>query len=345
MRNRRLWVLGIVLMAALLFWGRHDLGKIGSLHLLPLVVCFLCTAGIALSSALKWRVCLHSMGEARATHFGSLLHYFMIGRVLGLVVPMDFGDFAARTMSLKFDHAMPIGKASYSVYLDRTFDVVVAAFLFVPSLLFILGVIQPGLGLVLYGLAFAAGYLCFVLWGRQSMDFVVLIFHFLFKAVCRIPGIRSRVDADAESKFLVASSFPSVTPKLYLLSGMKFLCTSFRFASIALAMGMIGRTADMLLFAPGAQAAAVFAVTPGGIGIVDWLWSLILMKIRVDQADVVPYLVSLRLATWFSVLVLAGLSRSLYRRPPAPVHAGSGGPQAAETGTEPMPESGIAPER
>ena len=114
---------------------------------------------------------------------------------------------------------------------------------------------------------------------------------------------------------LAACSFRSVAPTLYLLSGAKFLFTALRFLSIALAMRVGASVAGMLLFAPGAQFAAVFSPTPGGMGMVDWLWSGLLYKMGVNKHDIVPYLVSLRLATWVSVLVLAGLSRLLYKRP------------------------------
>jgi uncharacterized protein (TIRG00374 family) len=313
--KRALWVAAAILMAGLVYWGRHDLGKIGTLSPLPLVLCFICTAGIAVCSALKWKVAIRSMGETQATHLGSLLHYFMIGRVLGLVVPMDVGDMAARTASLKMDHSMPIGRASYSVYLDRIFDVAVGGILFVPSVLFIVGAVSARVGIAVYGVAFLAGLVSFVFLGRQTADFLLVLFHLLFRAACKIPGIRSRVDVEAERALLTASSSRSVARTLYLLSGVKFLFTAMRFASIALAMRLGVGVVDMLLFAPGAQVAAVISFTPGGMGIVDWSWSGLLYKIGVDRHDIVPYLVSLRLATWISVLVLAGLSRLVYRRP------------------------------
>jgi hypothetical protein len=55
-RNRWLWVAGVALMAGLVYWGRHDLGRIASLTPLPIALCFFSTAGIALFSALKWKV-------------------------------------------------------------------------------------------------------------------------------------------------------------------------------------------------------------------------------------------------------------------------------------------------
>jgi len=256
------------------------------------------------------------MGETQATHLGSLLHYFMIGRVLGLVVPMDVGDLAARTASLKMDHSMPIGRATYSVYLDRAFDVAVAGILFVPSVLFIVGAVSARVGIMVYGLAFLGGLVCFAFFGRRTTDFLVALFRLLFRLACKIPGLRNRVDVEAEQALVTATSSTSVARTLYLLSGVKFLCTAMRFASIALAMRLAAGVTEMLLFAPGAQVAAIISFTPGGMGIVDWSWSGLLYKIGVDKHDIVPYLVSLRLATWISVLVLAGFSRLVYRKPP-----------------------------
>jgi uncharacterized membrane protein YbhN (UPF0104 family) len=160
-----------------------------------------------------------------------------------------------------------------------------------------------------------AGLLCFVFLGKQTTDLLHALFHLLFKAICKIPGLRRRVDSQAERALLTAPGSESVARTLYLLSGLKFLFTAARFASIALAMRLEVGALAMLLFAPGAQFAAVFSFTPGGMGIVDWSWVGLLYKIGVDRPDSVPYVVSLRLATWISVLILAGLSRLLYRKP------------------------------
>jgi uncharacterized protein (TIRG00374 family) len=314
-KKHTLWLLGAVLMAAFLYWGRRDLGKIGALDPFFVAVCFACTVGIALVSALKWKLSLRSMGETGASHFGTLLYYFMCGRAVGLVLPMDISDFGVRTMSLKFDHAVSIGKASYSVYLDRTFDVVTAGLFLVPSVLWIAGTIQPGTGLILFGIAFVVGMVCFTFFGHQTMAVIAFIFHALFRAACRIPWVGRRVEFETESKLLAGGSFGAIAPWLYVLSTLKFFFTAMRFLSIGLAVGLGLGARDILLFVPGAQFAAFFALTPGGLGIADWSWSGLLYKIGADKHVIVPYLVSLRLVISLSIILIAGFSRLLYRRP------------------------------
>jgi uncharacterized membrane protein YbhN (UPF0104 family) len=314
-RRYVLWLLAIGLMAAFVYWGRHDLDKVLRLRPLYVGICFACTVGIAVISALKWRTALRSIGESRAAHFGSLLYYFMFGRAVGLVLPMDVSDFGVRTMSLKFDHSVPIGRASYSVYMDRTFDLVVAGLFLVPSVLSIIGAIDVSTGLWLFGALFAFGLVSFLFWGRQTMIVIAFVFHQLFKAVCKIPWLSKRVDPDSERKLFDDRDYGPVALPLFLLSVAKFGFTAMRFVAIAAAMRVGLGAGQILLFVPGAQFAALFALTPGGLGIADWSWSALLIKIGADGNIVVPYLISLRVVISLSIIVIAGFSRLLYRKP------------------------------
>lgn len=314
-RKGALWLVAIGLMAGFVWWGRHDLDKVLRLDPFYVGLCFACTVGIAVISALKWRVALRSIGEHDAAHLGSLLYYFMFGRAVGLVLPMDVSDFGVRTMSLRFNHSVSIGRASYSVYMDRTFDLVVAGLLLAPSVLSILGVIEPLTGLVLFAGLVLFGLVSFSFWGSQTMIVIVFIFHQLFKAACRIPWLRERVDPAAERKLFAERDYGAVAPWLFLLSVVKFFFTATRFVAIAAAMQVGLGAGEILLFVPGAQFAAFFALTPGGLGIADWSWSALLIKIGADHSIVVPYLISLRLVISLSIIVIAVFSRLLYRKP------------------------------
>jgi len=314
-RKRFLWIVAAVLMGSLIWWGHRDLGRIKDLDPKMVVVCFGLTAGVAVTAALKWKLSLDCLGASRATHFGSLLYYFMCGRAVGLILPMDVSDFGVRTASLKLDHSISIGRASYSVYLDRTFDLVVNALLLVPSVLFIVGVVDQRTGILILLMVFLIGLTFFTFMASHTTRLLSFIFQVLFKMVCRIPWIGKRVDMETEAKLLSEEDFSSITPALYALSGLKFTLTSLRFIVIASAMGLKLGWIPILLFVPGAQFAALFAQTPGGLGIADWSWSGLLYKIGMDRNAIVPYLISLRVVISVSIVVLMGLSRVFYRNP------------------------------
>jgi uncharacterized membrane protein YbhN (UPF0104 family) len=254
------------------------------------------------------------MGEGGAAHFGSLLHYFMMGRAAGLVIPRDISDMGVRTMSLKLDHSVSVKKASYSVYLDRAFDLVITSIFAIPSVLFIAGGISARLCLALYAAAFVLGLACFAFFGRQSMRALKRLFHFLFSLVCRIPWVGRRV-GESDVDWLGSADVAPIAPSLFLLSGVKFLFIALRYYSIAVAIGITLGPEKIMSFVPSAQFAALFAVTPGGLGIADWSWSGLLYKIGVGKEQIVPYLISLYLVVALSIVVLALISRLAYRKP------------------------------
>ncbi len=313
-KKHALWSLAALLMAAFLYWGREDLGRIKAVDPFYAFLCFACTLAMAVVSALKWRMSIKSTGSADDVGFGSLLYYFMFGRTVGLVLPMDISDFGVRTMSLRFGHDISIGRASYSVYLDRTFDVIVAGLFIVPSVLFIAGAIQPGPGIALFGAAFLIGLVCFTFLGRQTMGVIAYVFKALFRAFCRIPWIGRRVEFEAESKLLEEADLGGVAPGLFVLSGLKFFFTAMRFVTMGAAVGLGLGGIKLLLFVPAAQFAALIALTPGGLGIADWSWSGLLYKIGADRHLIVPYLVSLRIVVSLSIILIAGLSWLFFRK-------------------------------
>ena len=313
--RRILWFVAAVLMAALIYWGRHELHLVLTLDPLWVAVCFGGTLGVALCAALKWKIALSAVGEKEAAHFGSLLHYFMIGRAIGLVFPMDVSDLGVRTMSLKYDHSVSVSKASYSVFLDRMFDVIVAGLFLVPSVLFIAGALPAGTCMALYALIYVAGLLSFVFFGRMTMEILQRLFRFLFRLVCRIPWVGKRVGSGSDLDLLESSQVAPMAAGLFLVSGLKFFFISLRYYAIAAAIGMTLGFDEITAFVPSAQYAALLALTPGGLGIADWSWSGLLYKIGVGKEHLVPYLISLRLVITLSVIALALISRLTYRKP------------------------------
>lgn len=313
--RRVLWAVAAVLMAALIYWGRRDLHRILELDPYWVAVCAAATLGVAVCAALKWWISLKAMGETGAAHFGSLLHYFMIGRAIGLVIPMDVSDLGVRTMSLKMDHSVSVKKASYSVYLDRAFDLIVTVLFLAPSVLFIAGTLSARFCVLLYATVFAAGLLCFIFLGRQSMRALQGFFQLLFKLVCRVPWVGKRAGGESNVDWLDSADVAHIAPGLFLISGVKLMCMVLRYYSIAVAIGVTLSLSDIAAFVPSAQFAALFALTPGGLGIADWSWSGLLYKIGVGKQAIVPYLISLRLVIALSIIVLALVSRLVYRKP------------------------------
>ena len=237
----------------------------------------------------------------------------MIGRVLGLVVPMELGDLSARTVSLKVEHSIPSGGPPTRSILTAPSTSLVSGILLVPSALFILGAVGPSAGLAIAGVGFVAGLVCFALFGSQTIGAAGGRSSACSQGDLQdprhaeagwTPRRRRKALAVAELRVGGPEALPAERPQVPAHRA----CASRRWRRPC---GIGVGVADILLFAPGAQFALVFSVTPGGLGVVDWSWSGLLYKIGVPKHDIVPYLISLRAAVLVSVLVLARLEAGL----------------------------------
>ena len=123
------------------------------------------------------------------------------------------------------------------------------------------------------------------------------------------------IDTIAFDPLLDSSEVTLIAPRLFLISGLKFVLVSLRYYAIAATLGIALGSGEVMAFVPSAQYAALLALTPGGLGIADWSWSGLLYKIGVGREHLVPYLISLRLVITLSVILLALISRLAYRKP------------------------------
>ncbi len=87
-----------------------------------------------------------------------------------------------------------------------------------------------------------------------------------------------------------------------------------RFYSVALAIGLEFGLTKVVLFVPSAQLAALFALTPGGLGVADWSWYGLLRLLGMKEG-ISGFIIFLRITIAISIMILVGIARSLYRNP------------------------------
>lgn len=311
MRRLLLWIVAIALMAGLVWWGREDLVKLRDFRLPMAMVCLALTFCVALASVLKWRMALTRLGYIQGPGFRSLFHYFVLGRTLGLLLPVDFTDFVVRSASLSVGHSVPVGCAAYSIYFDRIFDIIAGLTIVVPSMLFIFGKLDLIPGLYISGVLLVTMFFVLRTGSARTISLLRRIFEIGLKAFSKLPWVGKHLVLPEE---IVSSSqkMAGVMVGLYLLSVIKLFFNALRFVVIAEAIGLSLRSWALILFFPGAQLASVLSFTPGGLGITDWSWGGLLYAMGVNKVEIVPYLVSFRLVVSLSLVIMLGISTLLY---------------------------------
>ncbi len=313
MRRILLWAVAIFLLAALLWWGRKDLAMLRDFDIPMALLCLGLTFLVALSSVIKWKIALGRLGYIEGLGLGTLFHYFVLGRTLGLLLPVDLTDFVVRSASLKFGHSVPAGNAAYSIYFDRVFDIIVGGTIVVPSMLFIFGKLDFAQGLYISGILLALLFFMLKTGSARVLAVVERIFEIAIKLISKLPWLGKHF-ALPEAMLKSSDGLAGMMVNLYLLSLLKLFFNALRFVVIAEAIGLSVNPSHLLLFFPGAQFASVLSFTPGGLGITDWSWGGLLYAMGVSKAEIVPYLISFRLVISASLLVLLGISTLFYGR-------------------------------
>jgi uncharacterized protein (TIRG00374 family) len=297
------WGAGLVGVALfLVLVDTSQLGRLTSARWPGLVGILLATAGLVWSAAARWRLIAVRLAGGAGVPFHRYLNYFLLGRVLGFVFPAEATDVGVRTLALGRTGTFSLAGAAYTVLLDRLLDLVVLAWLVVPALLHLGGwldrttAITVGVaGIVITPLVVGRRY-------RAAFSGAARLCAWFLRLARFLPRVRrihipqpeeGTANLDGRTALLV-----------YALGVVKLGMVVARFGFTALALGVSVSPATALIAVPLAQVAALAAVTPGGLGILEAGWYGILVWAGVAREESVLLVVGWRLYTLASLICL-----------------------------------------
>ncbi|MCK4546048.1 MAG: flippase-like domain-containing protein [Candidatus Eisenbacteria sp.] len=299
------WGVAVALVALFLVLGdTSQLGRLSDVSWPWLVLLLLATAGLVLSASVRWRtIAVETMG-AGDVPLSRFIHYFLMGRVLGFVLPAEAADMGIRTVALRRSREMSLAGAAYTVLLDRLFDLVVLVCLVVPALFYLGGRLDERVAL---GIGFAVIAVLPAVVGRRyggAIRFLERLYRGLIRGFRFLPWLRKaevpELETGPERRGLGGKSAVSS----YLLSVVKLVMVSLRLYFVAGALGVEVPLWMAFICVPLAQVAALVAVTPGGLGILEAGWYGILVWAGVAPEETVLLVVGWRLYTFASLLCL-----------------------------------------
>jgi uncharacterized membrane protein YbhN (UPF0104 family) len=299
------WTVAVALVALFLFLGdTSQLGRLSGVSWPWLGLLLLATSGHVLSSGLRWRtIAISTLGRSDLP-LSKFIHYFLLGRVLGFVLPAEAADVGVRTMALKRSRQFSLAGAAYTVLLDRLFDLVVLLCLVVPALLHLAGrldehvVLGAGLGaMVVLPLAVGRHH-------RAAIGWLARLYAGMVRGLRFLPWARELAVPELERGEEETGFAGRTAATLYLLSVLKLVMIVLRLYFVAAALGVSVPLWMAFLCVPLAQVAALAAVTPGGLGILEAGWYGILVWAGIAPEETVLLVVGWRLYTFGSLLCL-----------------------------------------
>jgi uncharacterized protein (TIRG00374 family) len=297
--RRVLSALGIVVFGAILYFGGVEaLTVVAHVNVLYLAAALVAATAAAFLTSLRWGAIVNSL-EGRVVQ--SKLNYFyyvMLGKMSSLFVSQYVGDYGARPLALKASSGTALGRAFYSVLLDRLFDLILSLLYVVPTALAVLEVIPPywvvPLTILVAGLYWAVsaanyrvltgvfGGIVYVVERKRTWRPIPA--NWMAKLVEILLGAKQGLDHIGQRGILSANlltfgRYVAMALRAYFISTA--LNLAIPFWAVFLGVGMVRFT-------------LLFAVAPGRLGALEVGWYGLLALSGVEGSAIIPFLIGLR---------------------------------------------------
>ncbi len=297
--------LGLVLFGMLLYVG--DVGSLERYTPLkwpPLLGAFAATFFIAGALAGRWGTITHALAGQRLAPWRKYLHYFLLSRSLGFILPKDLTDLGGRAAALNRFHGAPLEVAGASVLFDRLCDLITVALFLPPAMLYWMGRISAPVAIGLM-VAIPIGFLVqLAIFHRSAAAGAIALFNWGIGQIQRVPFWRRYTPRPLPLPDLTGR----VLLQAFLFSLAKFGATTIRLIFIAQAVQPSVPSFVILMGMPVGQLSYFFAVTPGGIGVFEAGWFAVLTLAGCTGSVVTIFLVAQRVITFLCVVGWALLS-------------------------------------
>jgi len=323
------WAIALAIVGVILAKGDLSaLRQLTSARLLPLGVSFLCSILVLLASCFKWRLVVRHHHPEAGLSWGHIFHYYALARLTGMFLPMPLSDMGVRMASLRVGHRVSVIDAGYTVYAERSFDLLAMLLSAAPAVLFLSGRWTATQATLLY-LAVVAVVTAVLL--RRPLLVVGLmsaLFEWGRRWLRRIPRMSEWTGAAAPRRADETLLPGRDAFLLYAVSLVILWLMTLRFYSLLVAVRVEVGFIPLYFCVAIAQAVSVLAFTPGGLGILEagWMGLFSIIGMRGDQ--ILLAVLSARAYAILAAAALALLGWLVVRAPRARASAKEG-PSAA----------------
>jgi uncharacterized membrane protein YbhN (UPF0104 family) len=299
----------LIIGAAIWLSGPASLARIIEVSPLVIFLVLSLTLLLALVSSCKWGIVLREVDPGSTYPMFALFRVVLFGLVLGLIVSLEVGSASSRIAYLSQNGKNSLERASFSVFLDRWFDLLALASLVLPSGLFLFRLVGPLLALCLMALPVVLLLALSFLWPRST----VFLFSLGFTGVCQLLRRLFR-RRGAEAPVPGQLNFDMGRVRLLQIVGLSYariIILGLRSWVVMLAVGINLPHIDMLLLVPVVQLTLIVPLTPGGLGLYEAGWYGVLLLQGVSAGEGLVFVVLQRVLSAASLLCLFTLTQSI----------------------------------
>lgn len=308
--RRILSLLGILIFGAILYYGGTEaLRRVARVDLFYLGWAFVAAGLAAFITSVRWGLIVNSL-EGKVVH--SRLRYFyyvMMGKMSSLFVSQYVGDYGVRPLALKASGSTTLGKALYSVLLDRFFDLILSLLFLVPTSLYVLGVVSEQVLIALILLAVGVYWVVSARNYQIVSNFLAAFIRAMVWVKARTPVIAGAIGRVAGALDGAKEGWKQVGQKCIMtantLTLARYLAMAFRAYFISLALNLTIPFWVIFVAVGMVRFTLLFAVAPARLGVLEVGWYGVLALAGIGSSTIIPFLIGLRVYGFLFNAVLA----------------------------------------
>ncbi len=279
---------GIVVLALLLYFGGERALKAQLAPSLQWISVAL-FAHVALTglSAARWRCVVNTLEERTVT---------TLPRFFGHHTSWIGGDFVARPGLLRKMEGIELKRGVGGIFFERLIDVIFAALLAVPAVLFVSGAVSGKSALAIGGVLLAVLFVVFVWRNAAMLHSVRRLFFALLPFFTKVPGLRqfSRFADTMRDIEQVQLLGRGTLAQLFALTLGRYIAMWMRLVFFAMAIGVSIPPGVLFAGLPIGQLTLVVGLTPGGLGLLEGGWYAVLAAVGISQQTAATFLLGRR---------------------------------------------------
>lgn len=306
-------IMGLVIFGLILYLGGiESLKHVIRADLLYLGCVFVFTGMITYINSLRWGMITNSLEKRKICSFRNYFHYQIMSRAVSLVVSRNVGDFGARPIAMRVSGSLPLGRALFSSFADKFFDLWLVILCFIPVLLYSMQIDNFQAFAFLLLISITAGSAVVIAKFTSLLAIFMKLIEVFSRKISRLPFLGKLMSERRLKKInfnrqnLAKES--NIAAKAQFLTLLKFMGMIFRAYFISKAIGFHVPFWAWLVAVPIAQASALVAITPSGLGILEMGWYGALLLVGVNNLEITAFVIGQRAYIASSVIILAFLS-------------------------------------
>lgn len=310
------WGLVAVSILILFYFGDvSELSRLSAVHWPSILFVFLTTGGSILIHNLRWTSIVKEMVNPLTDSkidFFQFFRWLLNSYALGTLIPSDVSLAGVRTLYMNRTQILSLPAGLFSVLFDRFFDLIVLFALVLPSVLFVVKVVNAIEALSLLGLILAAIFFL-ILWKKgEGLDALIRIYRSGMEWLLRLPALGKWIGGKWKEGSEQTSFRGGSIHQLMGWSLLKYLLLALRFYFTGQAFGVEFSFLQGFFFIPFIQLVTMFNLTPGGLGLVEMSSYGALVVMGVPESKIMVFVIGQRVLASFFTIGLALMNHLIF---------------------------------